>query len=257
MSGDLTEPSITRPLPLVLTTRRKGSSKASLTRPTIYSRVLSAGEILSIYNSGIAGKCAPPTCAGPPWGLVSWWRGESNAVDCISGNNGVLSNGVTYAQAEVNQGFCFNTTSNYIEVPDSPGLRLTNELTVELWVKRLRLDSPAPDYILEKGGDWTGNDQNYGVALHWSLYNYCVQFLTAGAWRGAGSISDTNWHHVAVTARNGDSDPTFYIDGVQQPVLYGEGGNINLNPSTRPLHIGAQVDPQSGWFTSAKPSLMN
>jgi hypothetical protein len=40
-----------------------------------------------------------------------------------------------------------------------------------------------------------------------------------------------------------------YIDGVPEPIVYREGaGVVRLNPSTRPLHIGAQIDPQSGWF---------
>src|SRR5207248_1680750 len=47
-------------------------------------------------------------------------------------------------------------------------------------------------------------------------------------------------------ARNGQTDPVFYIDGVQQPVTFRDGAStINLFPSTRPLHIGAQFDPTS------------
>jgi hypothetical protein len=89
--------------------------------------------------------------------------------------------------------------------------------------------------------------QNYGVALHNPQYNHCLHFAFAGGWRGAGSVADLNWHHCAVVARHGQTDPTFYIDGVEQPVVYRQGaGTINLYPSTRPLHIGAQVDPASG-----------
>ena len=63
------------------------------------------------------------------------------------------------------------------------------------------------------------------------------------------SITDSNWHHCAVTARNGDVDPIFYVDGVQRPVTLRQGApTIRLYPSTAALDIGAQVDPVSGWF---------
>lgn len=193
-------------------------------------------------------------CTAPPPGLVSWWRAQNDASDALGGNAGTVQPGVTFTAGEVGAAFSFNgATNSYIEVPDSPALRLTNELTIEFWVKRLRLDYPSlpyAEYIVEKGGDFTGGQDNYSAALHNSSYNYCLHFVFAGGWRGGGSIADTNyWHHCAIVARNGDTDPTLYIDGAMQPVLYREGAsNINLYPSTRPLHIGAQLDPVTGWF---------
>ena len=189
------------------------------------------------------GSCvlAQPTCTPAPANLVSWWQAEGDGQDAIGGNSGILSNGVSFAAGEVGQAFNFNGINSFIEVSDSPSLRLTNELTIEFWVKRQRLDNS--DFIVEKGGDWTHGTQNYGVALHVASFNYCLHFLFAGGWRGAGSIGDLNWHYCAITARNGDADPIFYIDGAQQPVLFGEGAaTINLYPSTSPLHIGAQLD---------------
>src|SRR5205823_2601553 len=154
---------------------------------------------------------------------------------------------VGFVAGEVGSAFSFNGSNSFVQVPDSPSLRLTNELTIEFWVKRQRLD--YYDYIIEKGGDWTRGVQNYAVALHIASYNYCLHFLFAGGWRGAGRIDDLNWHHCAVLARNGDTDPVFYIDGVQQAVTIRQGASrINLYPSTKPLHIGAQVDPTSASY---------
>ena len=76
-----------------------------------------------------------------------------------------------------------------------------------------------------------------------------ISFLFAGGARHSLAITDFNWHHCAVTARNGDVDPTFYVDGVQQSVTARDGAStINLYDSTAPLYIGAQVDPASGWY---------
>ena len=105
--------------------------------------------------------------------------------------------------------------NSYVEVPDSPALRLTNELTIEFWVKRQNLQDE--DYIINKGGDYTRGSLNYGVTITRPQWGSTLAFTFAGGARHSLSIADLNWHHCAVTARNGDVDPTFYVDGVQRP----------------------------------------
>lgn len=226
---------------------------ATLTLPNV--RPAQAGAYwVRVSNSAGAATSAVVTltvsdgtnCVAAPPGLVAWWRAEGNASDVVGGQPGQLINNVSFASGRVGQAFAFDGRS-YVEVPDAPSLRLENALTIEFWVRRERLDQVH--YIIEKGGDWTRGQQNYAVALHTGAYNHCLHFLFAGGWRGGGSIADTNWHHCAVVARDGDTDPVLYIDGAPQPIVYGEGApTIRLNPSTRPLHLGAQIDPQSGWF---------
>ena len=187
----------------------------------------------------------------PPAGLVAWWPGEGNAVDIAGTNNGALFNGVGFVPGMVGQAFSFNGTNSYVEVPDSPSLRLTNVLSLEFWVQRQDLQVDA--YLLNKGGDYTRGALNYGVTLNAAAYNDALAFTFAGGFRRSASIGDTNWHHVAVVAHNGDADPTFYVDGVQKPVTARGGpSTIKLYPSTEALHIGAQVDPLSGWSIYSK-----
>jgi len=66
--------------------------------------------------------------------LVAWWRAKGSANDSAGGNDGTLSNGVGFVSDMVGQAFLFNGTSSYVNVPDSPSLRLTNDLTIEFWV---------------------------------------------------------------------------------------------------------------------------
>ena len=204
-------------------------------------------DILSwSFSPATASGCVPP-----PSGLVSWWRGEGNAVDQVGGNNGTPLNGVGFASGEVGLAFKFNGTNSYVEVPDSPSLQMTNELTIEFWVKRQSLQNE--DYIINKGGDYTRGMLNYGVTITQPQWGGTLAFTFAGGARHSLSITDLNWHHCAVTARDGDVDPSFYVDGVQRPVTLRQGAStINLYPSTEALHIGAQVDPISGWFYYSK-----
>jgi hypothetical protein len=98
----------------------------------------------------VAGARAQVTnCAIAPPGLVSWWRGELNCNDAAGTNNGTPAAGVTFTAGEVGQAFSFDgTTNGYIEVPDAPELQLTNELTIEFWVKRQRLTFPGLPYAV-------------------------------------------------------------------------------------------------------------
>ena len=61
--------------------------------------------------------------------------------------------------------------------------------------------------------------------------------------------SGQGWHHFAVVATNGQAMPIFYVDTVERAFASSGGvALINLFPSTRPLHIGAQVDPSYSYF---------
>ena len=188
-------------------------------------------------------------CTPAPAGLISWWRAENSAVDAVGGHNGTATNGVSFLSGRVGQAFQFNGTNSYVQVADSPSLRLTNELTIEFWVKRQDLN--ANDVVINKGGDRTGNTANYGVAFSSTQADIGSKlgFIFAGGTRCSAGILDLNWHHVAVVARNGDVDAAVYVDGVQQPIIIRQGPvTINLYPSTWPLTIGAQIDPVSGWY---------
>lgn len=178
-------------------------------------------------------------------GIVAWWPGESNTIDIVNGNNGVWYNTVAYAAGEVGTAFQFDGVSSYVQVADAPMLRLTNTLTIEFWVKRLRLTG-AYEYMVEKGGDWSRGQQNYALQIHGPDNGLC--FTCNGQYWIAGQLTNTAWHHCAVVATNGQANPVLYIDGSPQAITASNGGVINLYPSTLPLHIGAQVDPYYPYY---------
>ncbi len=61
---------------------------------TIYDRALTIEEIAQEYNAAMAGKCI--SCASPPSDIISWWRAEDNAMDCIGEHDGTLMNGAGF-----------------------------------------------------------------------------------------------------------------------------------------------------------------
>jgi len=162
----------------------------------------------------------------------------------VGGQTSVLGtlNGVSSPATPPDPGsaLAFNGVSDYATVPDQPSLRLTSTVTIEFWAKRERF---GLDIVLEKGGDWTREQTDYGVGFN-SVDNDMFYFYYAGGWRGTSGVTDFGWHYYAVVATQGAANPQLYIDGVAEPVQYSGGSStIDLNPATTPLYLGAQIDP--------------
>ena len=78
-------------------------------------------------------------CVTPPGGLVSWWKGDENGNDSVGTNNATLPNEVTYAPAEVGQGFNLDGQAHQIVVPDAPELNFSSNqnFSIEVWIQPL------------------------------------------------------------------------------------------------------------------------
>ncbi len=184
-----------------------------------------------------------------PSGLIAWWQAEGNAADATANHHdGTAFGGVSYGSGPFGSGIAFDGTNGVVEVPDSPAIRLTNALTIEFWAKRQRF---GIDFVLEKGGDWNSaqsGEANYGVSFHSGKQSHALLHLPG--WL-AGHLGRDRFCLAPLRGgghqRSGQSD--FYIDGLARPVEFSEGaGAINLYPSSRPLHLGAQLSPDWNYF---------
>jgi len=107
---------------------------------------------------------APPPCAPPPAGMVSWWPGDGNANDIQDGNNGTLQGGVTFAPGEVGQAFNFNGIDSFVNVPGDVFNLILATLTIDAWVKPTDLTQERA--IVVKGTfGINGNDFEYGLRV--------------------------------------------------------------------------------------------
>ena len=82
--------------------------------------------------------CADPSvhpCTPPPDGLVSWWGGDNDSGDLQGDNNGILENGTSYAPGFVSRrGFSFHGVDQYVQVGDTPTLKMSTAMTLEGWI---------------------------------------------------------------------------------------------------------------------------
>ena len=144
------------------------------------------------------------SCVTAPTGLVSWWRAEDNALDALGTNNGTLAGNVTFGPGEVGHGICSDQPRGNMSCsPMPPSLQLQN-LTIEAWIKRSNTNINGSILNYGPGGYAFWMDAS-GHLFFSKAFN--VDLQSTGA-----LITDTNFHHVAVTKSG--SSVVFYVDGV-------------------------------------------
>ena len=216
----------------------------------IYNRALTQGEIQSIYNASTVGKCVPPpppSCSSPSTGLVSWWRGESNALDVVGINNGILDGTIGFATGEVGQAFLFNTLNADVKVPASASLNvgLSSGLTIETWI------NPASATARQPIAEWNDGGGAWGVHFWVSpegagqLYANIVD--TGGTWHqintASGTITSNIFQHVAVTYNKSSGVATLYRNGV---IVAQANLGVFTPLTTYDLYLGRRVSGAPG-----------
>jgi PKD repeat protein len=176
-------------------------------------------------------------------GPLSYWRlGETSgtsAADSAGTNTGSIRGGVTMGapgalSGDADTSMSFDGSSGYVSVPNSAGLNLTGDLTVEAWVQPGPLDSKTRA-VLHKGG--TGG---------YATYQYRLGLTSSNFWRGtvyvgsnnltvtSPNIASTNGWTYLVMTRSG-STLKLYLNGMEVATAAASG---TLNTSTGMLAIG-------------------
>ncbi len=124
-------------------------------------------------------------------GRFSYWAADGNAVDSISGHNGILENGATFAPGINGQAFYFDGVDDVMRIPYSPDFDLPSNaaMSVSLWA--YRTGSASVMHLLGKrGSGW-----NYQMALDGSGIGFGVN---GGATDPSGLPMNT-WMHLVGT----------------------------------------------------------
>jgi hypothetical protein len=199
----------------------------------IYNRALSEEEIRYLYNRG-----AP----------IAHWKfdeGEGNiAYDSSgNGNNGTIY-GAQWVQGKFASALSFDGVDDYVEVPNSPSLNPTNEITVEAWFYPMSYTS---------GTGWHGIVGKAGFTngyLLWVEETGSVNGLIYVGGTRYNVFSGYNaplnqWTHAAYTVKQGRMD--IYINGQWRAKTDIPVGAFNTN--TNPLRIAGQgSDSTQPWF---------
>jgi subtilisin-like proprotein convertase family protein len=183
-------------------------------------------------------------------GINHWWPGDRNTDDIVGGNNGTLTNGVTYAEGEVGQAFLLNKTNGqYVSVPNNPSFDVTS-LTAEQWVNFQTYPNPTNDVVPPPLSVLVAKP--YAPTISDNLNSYAVWVMNGqleGEVTFVGGVEPVvsynwpiaagTWHHVAFTYDNANSRETLYVDGALAASSLASGTMIYDN---HPFQIGADIE---------------
>jgi hypothetical protein len=168
------------------------------------------------------------SCAPPPDGMLSWWRGEDGA-DFVGPNHGELLGGTSNEPGKVGLALSFDGIDDFVDATDS-GLPLgAAARTLELWVKPA-LNARVP-FIY---GDFVEYDAFYAIVMG---LNACI-----GQWGGTPTepcgktdVTDGEWHHLALTYDGAIA--RLYVDGLLEAMQK----KVYSTTSTGRAYIGSTV----------------
>ena len=182
-----------------------------------YSGDLVIGDIVRGMHFGNAEADPIP----PPEGMVSWWPGDGNAEDIVDGNDGSLQGGAGFAAGLVDQAFSMDGADDYVLVPDSASLDLTDQFTLDAWINPSGLHSAGPTSgpLISKIGGAGGNN-GYQLGIRGNNAEMFCEFNAAGEPWPTNALIVTlpsaipmgQWSHVACVYDN--ADLKIYVDGV-------------------------------------------
>ncbi len=185
---------------------------------------------LSLVWGGL-GSAQVPSCVPPPTGMAAWWPGEGNANDIAGGNNGTIVGGVTFAPGMVGQAFSLDGATGYVEVPTSPSLNITAQITIAAWVNPSALGGRVVDKITAGGSD--------GYLL--DTFGSRIRLIIDGqGLSGTTSLPTGAWSHIAGVYDG--AQMRVYLNGALDGTL---NTSVAIPTNALTLRIGAASDGSS------------
>jgi len=164
--------------------------------------------------------------------LVGWWKFDEgsgmDANDSAGNNHGTLVNGPIWTTGRTGGALQFDGVDDYVEVPNSNSLQLTNAITVAAWAKVDSFDVWRT--IVSKGQS--------GIHEFWFGYrptnrlDFKFNGLDGRNNPSNTVITDSDWHHLAGVYDG--NDIYVFIDGLldNMPMSY-----VDINYNTGTLNI--------------------
>jgi hypothetical protein len=184
------------------------------------NRTLSATEVANLYRS--QSRDSNTFVATP----VASYKAEGNANDFHGTNEGTLSNGATTTVGISGNAFSFDGVNDYVNIPDSASLDLTDRVTLSAWINPSTMTfADGFGAILTKGAWVTDYLRNYGmfVADDGSLLLTYTDgsFNDFGVVSSVGLVSANKWSHVTGVIDTVAGTMQLYLNGT----LVGSGSS--------------------------------
>ncbi len=177
--------------------------------------------------------------------LISHWAFDeasgTNALDSAGTNTGRLVNSPLRVPGQFNGALKFNGTSQYVNVPDSDSLDLSNKMSISVWFKPSQLINAASGR----------KDMLQKFTAYWLIFNYpsgdgkLTFVLNSGANRVKSTRTSwvsNQWYHAVATYDG--TNMALYINGVLEGVT---PTSVAVARNTFPVQFGGNTQ-QNFWF---------
>lgn len=155
----------------------------------------------------------------------------------------------------------FDGENDYVEVPDSPSLRMpSSELTIEAWVS-LPSNSTVPRFIVRKWLDSTGGWVSYVLGTNENKIYGALGDQALGnfpTWTTVQSVNELGvndtWAHIAFTWKKGTigaDDGKIFVNGLNVNTAFSPQGyseNFTIGYAAYPLYFARKAD--AGWASN-------
>jgi len=170
----------------------------------------------------------------PSSGLVSRWSGEGDAKDSTGKHNGRVVGAITYVKGMAGRAFSLDGKA-YIDMGNPPGLRVTGDQTIAMWLKPARLGLRQNPLAKAVGGEGVINvEPTGGMNYYYGVSGgRNVPYDNIGT---ATKIKVGKWTHVAVVRDFKARKLRWYINGVLKSETTAKFANARA--SSHSLYIG-------------------
>ena len=147
--------------------------------------------------------------------------------DSTSNHNDGTISGATWVKGDFGYALKFDGMDDYVEIPHSKSLNITEEITVAVWAKPLANNDHGP--IMVKGQS-IAHGPTYTFRIATSVRDMTWGVCTRGveSFSGMAAPELNKWHYYVLTARAGG--PTkLYVDGLLREV-WPVSPESSLNP---------------------------
>ncbi len=195
-----------------------GSNVLALHNGSISTNVTTVPGVSYTLNFAAHGRPVIPA--------VSWWKGESNALDSIGTNNGTFANDPVYTNGVVGLAFEMDGGLGHVRVPDSSSLEFSNAMTAEAWIYPTNLLIGGGPYLIVTKYDspiapvgqsaFTMQIDPNGLG---AFYASSDGINPSGPAYSLAAIPQNQWTHLACTYDGANLN--VYMNGVQgTPVAF-------------------------------------
>ena len=155
----------------------------------------------------------------PTNGLVSWWKGENNALDSYKeGHHGTLAGNAGHIPGIVGQAFKFDGKDDLLDLGSKAGTLFADptdkSFSVSLWMKTAATKSPQGSmYIFDTGAGTEGRRGFYCNTVQGAIYCAVRQSAAIHKVSASNVIPLNSWKYVTLAFDDAGKQLKLYIDG--------------------------------------------